>query len=297
MRGWTSKLAWGALLLALVCAYNAVYVVAETQQALLLRWGKPVGVESTPGLKVKLPFVDTVILYDNRLLPLQPPVEQIILGDQKRLDVDTYTRFRIAHPLRFYQSVRTLEGAQSQLTQLVGSSLRRVLGQVKLTSLLSQERDRAMAAILAEVSTNARSLGIEVADVRIRRADLPAETSQAIYDRMKSERQREAKELRAQGFEWAQDIQSHADRDRTVLLAEAQRNARILRGQGDAEAAHLFAEAAGGDAKFYAFVRSLQTYRTALADAQPTLVLTPESGLLRVLANGPIAGGPVAGNK
>ena len=282
-----SKILLGVVALSAICLFNALYVVGETEQALLLRFGKPVGVDSDPGLKIKVPFIDTVIFYDNRLLPLQPAAEQIILGDQKRLDVDTYTRFRIADPLRFYQSVRTLEAAQSQLTQLVGSSLRRVLGQVKLATLLTPEREQAMAAIKREVAENARSLGIEVADVRIRRADLPAETSQAIYDRMKSERQREAKELRAQGFEWAQEIQSQADRERTVLLAEAQQKAKILRGEGDAGAAKLAADAFGADPKFYAFTRAMQTYRTALSDSAPTLVLTPESSLLHVFANGP----------
>ena len=287
MRGVLAKILLGVVVLSALCLSNALYVVDETQQALLLRFGKPVGVDSDPGLKIKMPFIDTVIFYDNRLLPLQPPAEQIILGDQKRLDVDTYTRFRIADPLRFYQSVRTLESAQSQLSQLVGSSLRRVLGQVKLATLLTPEREQAMTAIRNEVANNARALGIEVADVRIRRADLPAETSQAIYDRMKSERQREAKELRAQGFEWAQEIQSRADRERTVLLAEAQQKAKVLRGEGDAAAARLAADAFGADPKFYAFTRAMQTYRTALSDAAPTLVLTPESGLLHVFATGP----------
>ena len=282
-----SKTLLGVVVLSAICLVNALYVVGETEQALLLRFGKPVGVDSDPGLKIKVPFIDTVIFYDNRLLPLQPAAEQIILGDQKRLDVDTYTRFRIADPLRFYQSVRTLEAAQSQLTQLVGSSLRRVLGQVKLATLLTPEREKAMTAIRGEVAENARSLGIEVADVRIRRADLPAETSQAIYDRMKSERQREAKELRAQGFEWAQEIQSQADRERTVLLAEAQQKAKVLRGEGDAGAAKLAADAFGADPKFYAFTRAVQTYRTSLSDSAPTLVLTPESSLLHVFANGP----------
>ena len=282
-----SKILLGVVVLSAICLVNALYVVGETEQALLLRFGKPVGVDSDPGLKIKVPFIDTVIFYDNRLLPLQPAAEQIILGDQKRLDVDTYTRFRIADPLRFYQSVRTLEAAQSQLTQLVGSSLRRVLGQVKLATLLTPEREKAMTAIRGEVAENARSLGIEVADVRIRRADLPAETSQAIYDRMKSERQREAKELRAQGFEWAQEIQSQADRERTVLLAEAQQKAKVLRGEGDAGAAKLAADAFGADPKFYAFTRAVQTYRTSLSDSAPTLVLTPESSLLHVFANGP----------
>jgi membrane protease subunit HflC len=274
--------------LGLAALFNALYVVDETQQALLVRFGRPIGVDVTPGLKVKLPFVDSVYFYDNRLLPLEPPVQQIILGDQKRLEVATYTRFRIADPLRFYQSVRTLEAARSQLTELVGSSLRRVLGQTRLTTLLTPERDALMEAIRSEVADKARGLGLDVVDVRIRSADLPPETSQAIYDRMKSERQREAKELRAQGFEWAQEIQARAERERTVLLAEAQRQAKTLRGEGDAAAAQLTADAFGEDPNFFAFYRSLLSYRGALSESAPTVVLTPDSGLLRYFGSGPV---------
>ncbi|MTK64080.1 MAG: protease modulator HflC, partial [Methanobacterium sp.] len=204
----------------------ALYTVVETQQALVVRLGAPVGTAGTPGLKVKVPLIDTVIYYDTRLLPLNPPSEQIILGDQKRIEVDTYTRFRIADPLRFYQSVRTVEQARAQLTQMVSSSLRRELGQVMLHSLLSEDRARIVGNIRKEVAFKARPLGIEVVEVGLHRADLPFETSQAIYDRMKSERQREAKELRAQGFEWAQEIQAKAERERTVNLSKAERPSR-----------------------------------------------------------------------
>ena len=279
----------GIAALLAIAAFNALYVVDETQQVLLVRFGQPVGVDTTPGLKLKLPFIDSLIITDNRLLPLEPPVEQIILGDQKRLEVATYTRFRINDPLRFYQSVRTLEAGRAQLADLVGSSLRRALGQVKLGVLLSAERDVVMANIRDEVALKARPLGLDVVDVRIRSADLPPETSQAIYDRMKSERQREAKELRAQGFEWAQEIQAKAEHDRTVILAEAQRQAKTLRGEGDAQAAQLTADVFAQDPQFFAFYRSLLSYRGALADAQPTVVLTPDSGLLRYFSAGPAA--------
>jgi membrane protease subunit HflC len=267
-------------------ALLSTYTVEQTEQALVVRLGKPETVAHEAGLHAKLPFVDTVIFYDTRLLPLEPPLEQIILGDQKRLEVQVYARYQIADPLLYYQSVRTSEQARSQLTQIISSALRRALGQVKLTALLSEERRHISDIILQESIDKSKPLGIAVADVRIRRADLPPETSQAIYDRMKSERQRQAKELRAQGFEWAQQIQSRADRDRTVILSEAQRQSLTTRGQGDAEANRIYAQAFGRDPKFFAFYRAMQTYRQALADANPTLVLTPSSDLLKYFGNG-----------
>ncbi len=264
-----------------VTLFSACYVVPQAQVALLVRLGQPVGVQTTPGLHFKLPFIDAVTQYDTRLLTLQPPTEQTILGDQKRLQVDTYTVFRIADPLRFNQTVVTLEQARSQLTQIVGSSMRRTLGQVSLPALLSGARDGIIADIRRSVAETARKLGIEVVDVRIHRADLPQETSQAIYDRMTSERQREAKELRAQGFEWAQEIQARADRERSELLAEAQLTARVTRSEGDAEASHILAESFSRDPGFFAFYRAMQTYRTALAESAPTLMLSPDSDMLR----------------
>jgi membrane protease subunit HflC len=273
-------------------ALNAsLYTVAEGQQALVVRLGKPMDLTSAPGLKSKMPLIDSVIYYETRLLLVEPPTEQVILGDQKRIEVQTYTRFRIADPLKFYQSVRTVEQARAQLTQMVSSSLRQELGQVMLRALLSDERPQIVDKIQKEVVEKAESLGIEVAEVRIHRADLPFETSQAIYDRMKSEREREAKELRAQGFEWAQAIQAKADRERTVILSEAQRQAAITRGAADAEANHLFADAFGKDPQFYKLYRSLQTYRHALADSAPTLVLSPDAEFLNDFKTGPGAAG------
>ena len=265
----------------------SLYVVGEGQQALVVRLGAPVGVVVEPGLKLKAPLIDSVYLYDTRLQLLEPPPEQVILGDQKRLEVQPYTRFRIVDPLRFYQALRSIEQARAQLAQLVSSSVRRELGQVSLLTLLTPQRSDIVDVIKTGVEAKARPLGVEIDEVRFHRADLPFETSQAIYDRMKSERQREAKELRAQGAEWAQQIQSHADRDRTVLLSEAQRAAAISRGEGDAEANRTLAEAFDKDPNFYQFYRALDTYRRALADSGPTLVLSPDADFLRTLENGP----------
>jgi membrane protease subunit HflC len=275
--------------LAVFVLASSLYVVGEGEQALLVRLGAPIGVASEPGLGIKAPFIDSVFVYDTRLLILEPPTEQVILGDQKRLEVQSYTRYRIVDPLRFYQALRTIDQARAQLAQLVSSSVRRELGQVPLQALLTNQRAEIIDIVKTEVAAKARSLGVEIDEVRFHRADLPFETSQAIYDRMKSERQREAKELRAQGFEWAQQIQARADRDRTVILSEAQRAAAISRGDGDAEANRLLGEAFGKDTKFYSFYRALQTYRHALADSGPTLVLSPDADFLRALKYGPEA--------
>jgi len=272
-------------------ASSTLYTLSEGQTALVIRLGAPLDVSAQPGLKWKLPVVDTVQFYDARLQTLAPPPEQVILGDEKRLEAETYTRYRIVDPLRFYQSLRTEEQARAQLNQLVSTSLRRELGKVPLTALLSTERGQIEARIQQEVARRAQPLGVAVSEVRLHRADLPLETSQAIYDRMKSARQQEAKELRAQGAEWAQQIQAKADRDRTVILSEAERQSAITRGEGDAAANRILAQAFSKDPKFYKFYRSLQTYRHALADSGATLVLSPDSALLHDFRNGPGAAG------
>jgi membrane protease subunit HflC len=265
----------------LLFAGSSLFVVNQAEQALVLRLGAHRATIKEPGLHFKLPLIEDVVRYDLRLLALDPPDEQIILGDQKRIVVDTYTRFRIADPLKFYQSIRTEVQARAQLTQIVSSALRREMGQAMLPSILSEERAQIMAKILREVAEPASNLGIAVVDVRIRRADLPEETSQSIYDRMKSERERQAKELRAQGYEWSQQIKARAERERTVILAEAQRQAQIFRGQGDAEANRIFAESFGKDPYFFSLYRSLQAYRHALGDNQTTMVLSPEGEFFR----------------
>ena len=278
--------------LALDLAISSVYVVNEGEQALVVRLGAPVGVVDQPGLKFKAPFIDTVYLTSTRSLLLEPPVEQAIMGDQKRLEAQPYARYRIVDPLRFYQALRTPEAANAQLAEFVSSSARRALGQVPLRALLTDERTRILDAIRREVASKAEPLGISVDEVRFHRADLPFETSQAIYDRMKSERQREAKELRAQGFEWSQQIEARADRDRTVILSEAQRAAATARGEGDAAASRTLAEAFSKDPQFYAMVRSLQTYKGALANSAPTMVVSPDADFMRLLKSGPQALAP-----
>lgn len=276
-----------ALSLAALVSLSSVYTVNEGESALLIRLGAPVAVVSTPGLKFKAPFIDTAQIFDARLLLLDPPSEQVILGDQKRIVAKAYTRFRIVDPLRFYQSLHSLPEARAQLAQSVSTALRREFGQINLPTLLSAKRPDVLQKVLDEVSAKFAPLGVGVEEVRLHRADLPLETSQAIYDRMKSERQREAKELRAQGFEWAQQIEARADRDRTIILSEAQRGAQIARGQGDAEASRILSDAQKGDARFYAFYRSVQSYRQALADSAPVLLLTPDAQFMQALKAGP----------
>ncbi len=273
-------------------ASQTFYVVQQDQLALLVRLGKPVATIAEPALNVKIPFVDTVVVYDKHLLALQPPLDQIILGDQKRIEVTTFLRFRIDDPLRFYQSVGTEEQARVNLAQIVSSTARKQLGKVALPALLTEQRDQITNRIRDEVATQAKALGVIVTDVRILRAELPAETSQAIYDRMTSERVREAKELRAQGFEAAQQIRSKADRDRAVLLSDALRASQTVRGAADAQANDIAVSAYGRDAGFYDLYRTLQVYRSALTQGAPVLVLAPSSELMKYFDAGPNARKP-----
>jgi modulator of FtsH protease HflC len=275
--------------LALDLIFSSVYVVHEGEQALVVRLGAPVDVVGRPGLKVKAPFIDTVYVTSTRSVLLESPVEQAIMGDRKRLEAQPYARYRIVDPLRFYQALRTPEAANAQLAQIVSSSARRELGQIPLRALLTDERGHILDVIKREVQAKAKPVGISVDEVRFHRADLPFETSQAIYDRMKSERQREAKELRAQGFEWAQEIEARADRERTVILSEAQRAATLARGEGNAEASRTLADAFSKDPQFYSMYRSLRTYKGALANSAPTMVVSPDADFMRLLKSGPQA--------
>ncbi len=279
-----------AILVVLVLLSSSFFIVRQGEQALVLRFGAVAYPDSPvkgPGLHVKKPFIEDVVRYDARLLDLDPPAEEMILADQKRVLVDTYTRFRIANPLLFYQAVRTEDGARARLREIVNNSVRRVLGNVMLPSLLSAEREQIMHEIQQQVSPAAKPLGVAVVDVRIRRADLPPETSQAIFRRMESERQREAAEARAQGAERAQQVRAGAERERTIILAEAQRQAQILRGQGESEANRLYADAFSADPQFFAFYRSLNAYRQSLGDSSTTYVLSPDSDFFRFFTTAP----------
>lgn len=268
-------------IVALVLGYSAVFTVHQTEQALVLQFGEPIRVIKDPGLNFKLPFVQNVEYFDRRVLDFDPPAEEIIASDQKRLVVDTYTRFRITNPLRFYQTVGNELGIRARLGALVSGSLRRVVGNVTLASLLSAQRAQIMEDIRNQVNRETQAFGIDVVDVRIRHADLPEENSQAIYARMQSERQREAKQARAQGAEIAQGIRARADRDKVIILAEAQKQAQITRGEGDSESVRLYGEAYGKDPDFFAFYRSMQAYRDALGNGDTTMLLAPNSDFLR----------------
>jgi membrane protease subunit HflC len=272
----------GAAIVALVLvAWGSLFTVPQQQQALVLQFGDPKREIKDPGLKVKLPFIQDVQYFEKRILDIDPPKQQIILIDQKRLDVDAYARYRIADPLRFYQTVNNEAGARARLGAIINSALRRVLGNESLANLLSVRRSQITQAIFQDVTATAAPLGIEMIDVRIKRADYPDQTSQAIYARMKSEREREAREFRGEGFEVAQQIRADADRQRVVVLANARREAETLRGEGDALAIRIYAEAFGQDPQFFAFYRSMEAYKLALGDGSTTLVLSPDSEFLR----------------
>jgi modulator of FtsH protease HflC len=269
------------LVFAGIALTNALFIVDQVEQALVLQFGQPRRVIRTPGLWVKRPFLEDVKRYDNRLLDFEPPPEEVIVSDQKRLVVDTYTRYRITDPLLFYQTVNTEVGVRARLSAMVNGSLRRVLGNVTLSALLSHDRSAIMGQIRDEVAEQGKSFGIDVVDVRIRRADLPEENSQAIYARMVSERQQQAAQYRGEGAEAAQTVRANADRERTVIIADAQRSAQKVRGDGDAESIRLYADAFGQDKEFFAFYRSMQAYRDALNGRSTSFVLTPGSGFFR----------------
>lgn len=268
---------------------SAFFIVGQTEQALVLQLGEVRRVIREPGLKLKRPFIENVITYDKRVLDFEPPHEEVIVSDQKRLVVDAYTRYRIVNPLLFYQTVGTEQGVRARLSAIVTGSLRRVLGNVTLNDILSAKRDEIMHQIRDDVAAQARPFGIEVVDVRLRRADLPEENSQAIYARMQSEREQQARQYRGEGAEAAQTVRANADRERTIILAEAQRDAQRARGEGDAQATQIYGNAFGQDKQFFAFYRSLQAYRDALSGKDTAFVLSPEGNFFRFFAGVPAA--------
>lgn len=273
-----------AALLVVIVGYMSLFTVQQTEQTIVLQFGKPVDVVTDPGLHFKAPW-NSVINIDKRILDLENPSQEVIASDQKRLVVDAFARYRIKDALRFYQSVGSIQAANLQLTSLLNAALRRVLGEVNFITVVRDEREKLMARIREQLDHEAGGYGIEVVDVRIRRADLPEQNSQAVYDRMKSERQREAAEFRAQGGQKAQEIRSKADRDVTVIIAEANSQAEQTRGVGDAERNRLFAEAYGKDADFFAFYRSMTAYENGLKKDDTRFLLRPDSDFFRYFGN------------
>jgi membrane protease subunit HflC len=266
----------------LVIASSTLFTVHQTQQVLITQFGQPIRVIRDPGLQVKVPFIQSVIAFDRRLLDYDAPAEEVILGDQRRLIVDSFTRYRITDPLLFFQTVGATEaGIRARLNSIVTSAVRRVLGGEPLPAVLSTDRARIMTEIRRQVNEEARRFGIAVEDVRVRRADLPEQNTQAILQRMQSERERVAREARAEGAQEALRIRAGADRERTVLLAEAQEQADILRGQGEQEAIRIFADAFQRDPQFFQFWRTMQAYREAFSDGDTRLLLSPDTEFFR----------------
>jgi len=265
-----------AAIALLILLFTVPFIVNQTEQALVLSFGRPVRLVAHPGLGFKQPWQST-ITYDRRLLDYEPPAEEVIAADQKRLVVDAYCRFKIVDPLLFYQTMGTELVARTRLNSVISDSLRRVIGGVELQSVVSAQRAAIMRQIRDQVNDQARGFGIDVVDVRIRRADLPEENSKAIYERMIAERQREAAQFRAQGAQQSQEIRARADRERVEILANAQKQSQILRGQGDADSTKIYAQAFERNPGFYAFYRSLDAYRQSLDGANTTFVLSPQN--------------------
>jgi membrane protease subunit HflC len=271
------------LVFVLVFAFllgQSAFIVPETEQALVLQFGDPVAKYTTPGLKFKIPFVQDVMIFDKRVLDVDASPEEVILSDQKRLVVDTFVRYKISDMLQFYKSLETEDQASTRLDNIINSTLRGVLGNATLADVLSVKRDELMATVKTQVETEVAGYGIQIVDIRIVRADLPKQNSEAVYARMRADRQKEAKQYRAEGEQQAQEIRSKADKERTVLLAEAEKQSQISRGEGDAEASRIYATAYNRDPSFYAFYRTMEAYRDSLAGDDTTLVLSPDNEFL-----------------
>ena len=264
-----------------VLSYFSMFVVKEINQAIVLQFGDPKQIIVTPGLYFKIPFVQNVVFLDRRILSLDPPPEEVIASDQKRLIVDAFARFKIVDPLKFYISVGNERVARSRLATIINSRLRSVLGKQSLATLLSKDRAKQMALIQEGVNNEAEKFGIEIIDVRIKRADLPQANSEAIYRRMQTEREREAKEFRAKGAEMAVTITSTADKEVTVLLANADKASEIMKGEGDGLRNRIFADAFGRDPEFFAFYRAMQAYEKALIGGDTSLILSPDSDFFK----------------
>ena len=261
--------------------YLSLFTVKEINQAIVLQFGDPKKIITTAGLQFKIPFIQNVVFLDRRILSLDPPPAEVIASDQKRLIVDAYARFKIVDPLKFYISVGDERVARSRLATIINSRIRSVLGKQSLATLLSEERSTQMSIIQEGVNVEAEKFGITIIDVRIKRADLPQANSEAIYKRMQTEREREAKEFRARGAEMAITITSTADRKVTVILANAEKQSEIMKGEGDGIRNKIFADAYGQDPEFFSFYRAMQAYETALIGGDTTLILSPDSDFFK----------------
>ena len=265
--------------------YFSVFIVKEVNQAIVLQFGDPKRIIINPGINFKIPFIQNVVFLDKRILNLDTPPEEVIASDQKRLIVDAFARFQIVDPLKFYISVGNERVARSRLSTIINSRIRSVLGTQRLQTLLSADRTNQMSLIQDGVNNEAENFGIKIVDVRIKRADLPQANSEAIYKRMQTEREREAKEFRAKGAEMAAEITANADKEVTVILANAEKSSQILKGEGDGKRNKIFADAFGKDPEFFAFYRAMQAYEKALIGGETSLILSPDSEFFKFFGN------------
>jgi membrane protease subunit HflC len=272
----------GILVLGIgIVGSSALFTVSQTEQAMVMQFGNPKRVVRDPGLNIKMPFIQNVLYFDNRVLDLDPPTEQVILSDQKRINVDAFARYRITDPLRFFQALRNERVFRDQVGRVLNSSVRDSMARNTLSELLSEKRDDIMTEIEQRLAAETKDYGIEIVDVRVGRTDLPPEISQTVYNRMRSDRVKEANQLRADGGKAKLTIESQADRKKTVIIAEAQRQSQILRGEGDAARNVILGNAYGQDPEFFAFYRSMTAYRESLAGGDTNLVLSPDSDFFR----------------
>ena len=279
------KIVLPLIIILAAISFFSIFIVKETNQAIVLQFGDPKKIITSPGFQMKIPFIQNVVFLDRRILSLDPPPEEVIASDQKRLIVDAFARFKIIDPLKFYISVGNERVARSRLATIINSRLRNVLGKQSLATLLSEDRTKQMAIIQEGVNNEAEKFGIEIIDVRIKRADLPQANSEAIYRRMQTEREREAKEFRAKGAEMGVTITSTADKKVTVILAEAKKNSEIMKGEGDGQRNKIFADAFGRDPEFFAFYRAMQAYEKALIGGETSLILSPDSEFFKFFGN------------
>jgi len=279
------KIITGIIVAIAATAFFSIFIVKEVNQAIVLQFGDPKRIISKPGLNFKIPFIQNVVFLDKRILNLDTPPEEVIASDQKRLIVDAFARFQIVDPLKFYISVGNERVARSRLSTIINSRIRNVLGKQRLQTLLSEDRTKQMSLIQEGVNKEAEKFGIKIVDVRIKRADLPQANSEAIYRRMQTEREREAREFRAKGAEMAITITSTADKEVTVILAEAEKQSEIMKGEGDGQRNKIFADAFGRDPEFFAFYRAMQAYEKALIGGETSLILSPDSEFFKFFGN------------
>ena len=275
------------ILVLLFTIFSALFIVKQTEQALVLQFGDPIRVIKEPGLKIKIPLIQNAIFYDTRVLDFDAEVEEVILSDQKRLLMDAFIRYQIVDPLKFYQSVSNENGFKARVGGILSGSLRRVLGSNPLEVVLSVNRSELMEKIQGELDNESSNFGVKMIDVRIKRADLPKANSEAIFARMRAEREKEARQFRAEGSEESQIIKSKAEKERTVIIAEANKKSQTIRGEGDGESVKIYAEAFNKDKEFFSFYRSMEAYKKAFKEGEddPTLILSPDSDFFKYFNN------------